>query len=153
MNLDSQLLIFDAALIQLVATAAMTGIIWLVQLVHYPMFAGIDQPSFLQWHEFHSRRITYIVAPLMLAELVLSAYLSYELTSAAQFSVFFLALMVWASTFFLSVPLHNRLGQKHESTLIEALIKTNWPRTIAYSLKLALASVVALTCAVMTHAK
>ncbi len=142
MQIESAPIIFDAVLIQLVATAAMTGVIWIVQLVHYPMFAGLDEKTFLKWHEFHSSRISFIVVPLMACEMILSIYLSYELKSVWQYVVLACTLLIWGSTFLLSVPLHARLGLQRESGLIESLIRTNWPRTVAYSVKLVLTIVV-----------
>jgi hypothetical protein len=44
--------------------------------------------------------------------------------------------LVWASTFALSVPLHNQLTlEGYNLETIQQLVKTNWPRTILWSLK------------------
>jgi hypothetical protein len=32
----------------------MTGVIWLIQIVHYPAFALIDPNKFLEFHAMHS---------------------------------------------------------------------------------------------------
>lgn len=128
----------------LAATSAMTGILWLVQLVHYPMFDGLNESSFRNWHEFHSRRISYIVAPLMIFDLGMAFALSYWLRSPLSYVATGLTVLVWLLTFFVSVPLHDKLGSNGEvvgnvkAQLIARLVLTNWPRTIAYSLKLAL---------------
>lgn len=44
-------------------------------------------------------------------------------------------LLIWASTFFLSVPLHTKLLTEFEPSVIQKLITTNWPRTILWSLR------------------
>ena len=49
------------------ATLALVGLIWTVQLVHYPLMAEV-RTGFARYHELHRERITWIVAPLMGAE-------------------------------------------------------------------------------------
>lgn len=124
-------------LLHLTATAAMFGVIWLVQLVHYPIFLGLSEKEFQTWHEFHSRRISYLVAPLMVFELFSSLVMSDYDPSAVNLMVLVLTIGIWLSTFLLSVPLHNQLAkQGFDQALITRLINTNWPRTIFYSVKL-----------------
>ena len=54
---------------QLVSTLFMTGLIWCVQLVHYPLFARVGEGTFSAYEQDHQRRITWIVMPVMLVEL------------------------------------------------------------------------------------
>ena len=120
----------------------MTGLLWLVQIVHYPMFEGLAESQFVGWHEFHSRRISTIVAPLMVFDLLASAALSYLLRSPLSYFATGLTVFVWLTTFLVSVPLHTKLGGASEKSqalkaqLIARLVSTNWLRTSAYSLKL-----------------
>ena len=44
----------------------LTGVIWTIQIVHYPSFHYIDKLSFVNFHQFHERRISIIVMPLMM---------------------------------------------------------------------------------------
>ncbi len=49
-------------------------------------------------------------------------------------------LLIWLSTFLLSVPCHEHLAKTdmNETSLIEKiqrLVKTNWPRTILWTLR------------------
>ena len=53
----------------------MTGLIWLIQLVHYPLMDRIPPDGFIEFHQSHSFRITWIVAPVMLLELMTSILL------------------------------------------------------------------------------
>jgi len=55
-----------ALLIQSFATFAMTGLIWLIQGVHYPLLAKIGANEFTEYVHLHAKDITYIVGPLML---------------------------------------------------------------------------------------
>ena len=56
-------------LIQTLATAMMTGIIWFVQIVHYPLFTQIPKEGFTRYEQSHTVRTGWVVAPLMLLEL------------------------------------------------------------------------------------
>jgi hypothetical protein len=84
---------------QALATAAMCGLIWFVQVVHYPLFGGIDAPR------------------------------------AADY-----AIQNQASTLFVQVPLHARLARDgHAPADVTALVRTNWLRTIGWTVRAVLA--------------
>lgn len=129
----------------LMVTAMLTGLIWTIQLVHYPSFAFVEALQFPGFHAFHSQRITVIVAPLMLAEVALALWGVWQWP---QERVLWLAGLlvgvVWLSTVFLQIPLHNRLGAGLNLELVENLVAGNWVRTIAWSLKTLVLGYVAL---------
>ena len=130
------------------ATLAMTGILWLVQLVQYPLFLGLERTTFQRWHGLHSARITYVVGPLMLLELATAALALFPGRGGGfPAPLFFLAttLAIFAWTAFVSVPLHDRLQAKgFDEPVIRRLIRTNWARTLLYSAKTL--AIVALCC-------
>ncbi|NIP85737.1 MAG: hypothetical protein GTO03_09310, partial [Planctomycetales bacterium] len=64
-------------LIQLATTLMMAGLIWFVQIVHYPLFAAVGEGEFPAFERKHQRLTTCVVAPLMLAELATAAGLVY----------------------------------------------------------------------------
>jgi hypothetical protein len=124
------------------ATALMTGVLWIIQLLHYPMFLGLQLEQFLQWHQFHTRRITPLVAPLMIFEFVVGGYLCWLNINNLFFYIFSLTVLVWLSTFLLSVPLHQRLEKNNfNKRTVDLLVLTNWPRTLFYSVKFILVAV------------
>ena len=51
------------------SASAMAGIIWYVQLVHYPLFAEVGADAWFVYHADHERRTGWVVAPLMVVEL------------------------------------------------------------------------------------
>ncbi|MFM8892881.1 MAG: hypothetical protein ACKOTB_14930, partial [Planctomycetia bacterium] len=55
-------------LVHLVATAYMTGVIWFVQLVHYPLMAGWPHDQFAVWEARHRDLTGFVVIPGMLLE-------------------------------------------------------------------------------------
>jgi hypothetical protein len=60
----------------LALAAYMTGVIWVVHVVHYPLFALVGAAGFADYHAEHSRRITPVVAPAMLAHVAVAAALA-----------------------------------------------------------------------------
>ncbi len=117
-------------LIQLCSCLFLTGLIWTIQLVHYPSFDFVEKNIFSQFHNFHSNRITLIVGPAMLAELVSAFFLYTEQGWLLNLtSVIFL----WAVTAFVSVPLHKKLEKEPNPDLIRKLVLSNWIRTSLWS--------------------
>ena len=62
-------------LLNFALAAYLTGVIWTVQLVHYPGFAQVAQESFGAFHRLHSRRISWVVLGPMVLELLLAGAL------------------------------------------------------------------------------
>jgi hypothetical protein len=123
--------------IQLFCTYAMTGIIWFVQLVHYPLFDRVASDRWMEFHRAHSTRITWIVAPLMLLELVAAIYFYVSpagiMNRSEKEIAAVLVIFIWLSTFALQVPQHNRLAKGFLADAHRRLVVTNWVRTIAWS--------------------
>ena len=114
----------------------MVGVIWLVQLVQYPMFEYLDRATFTRSHAFHSSAIGWVVGPPMLAELLLAGAILWRrgLADTPAVSGFLLVLTLWALTFFVIVPLHNQLGSDGFSPGVhQALVKWNWLRTLGWT--------------------
>jgi len=135
------------SLIQLVASSAMFGIIWLVQLVLYPAFASIDESRWFGFHKLHTDNITWLVGPLMCVELAVSLATFLMRPSAWSGVGLALTLSLWAMTFFRSVPLHMRLSRSRDSAertvLVEALLRHNLWRSLLWTARLIVAVVLA----------
>lgn len=120
-----------------ISTVFMCGLIWLVQLVHYPYFKYVSEEDFVIAQNFHMKYITIIVMPIMLIELFTGIYLLVspiaEVFQGIIFVNFALLVLIWLSTHFLSVPLHNKLTIGKNEGLINDLTKSNWPRTILWT--------------------
>ncbi|QNE41499.1 hypothetical protein F1C16_18990 [Hymenobacter sp. NBH84] len=123
-------------------TAYLTGVIWTVQLVVYPAFAEVAPERFAAFHQRHSTRISWVVLAPMVAELGLALWLAWQgraTLGAAGWVGLALVVAIWAATFFVSVPFHNRLGQHgYDYVAIDGLIRTNWLRTVLWTVRLAL---------------
>ena len=125
--------------LQLISCAFLSGLIWTVQVLQYPTFKFVSETQFQRFHGFHTKRITFVVLPMMVLELVTGAAL---VLNAADSIMLWLNLfgivLIWLCTFFISVPLHNLLAQEGNTKTIERLISTNWVRTILWSVRLCL---------------
>ncbi len=60
------------------ATFLMVGLIWFVQVVHYPQFALVGEEYFVRYEAAHVRATTYVVLLPMLVELVTAIMLAWE---------------------------------------------------------------------------
>ena len=94
---------------------------------------------FKRFHKHHTRQITWVVAPLMLTELVSGAILLYYERNWVVVLGFAGIIVLWLWTFFVSVPIHEVLEKHgHDLGMIEKLIWSNWPRTLIWSARLML---------------
>jgi hypothetical protein len=123
----------------------MAGLIWFVQIVHYPLMREVPPAGFVAYEIAHARLTTRVVAPVMLVELLSSVLLALsvgnlqgEQTLLARVGVGLLAI-VWASTFFVQVPTHAKLARGFQIDVWRLLVRTNWVRTIAWSARAVLA--------------
>ncbi len=127
-------------LLHLLATLAMLGVIWIVQLVHYPLFAGVGAEGYPAYQAGHEARITWIVGPLMVLELgtavALVAGPRLEGVPAWMPLVgLVLVGVIWASTAFVQVPLHRALSGGFDAEMHGRLVFSNWLRTAAWTLR------------------
>ncbi len=118
------------------ATWALVGLIWTVQIVHYPLFAQVGADAFRSYHARHTRRITWIVAPLMATEL-LTAVLLVVRGAREPWLLASLAPLAfnWLSTWRTQIPLHNRLATGFDAAVHRRLVTTNWWRTAAWTIR------------------
>lgn len=126
------------ALLHAASTLAMAGLIWFVQLVHYPLFRFAASGDFPQFAASHQKRTTAIVLPLMTLELATALALTLRPPAGSKaLALAGLALLglIWLSTALVQVPLHRKLGRRFDSETARRLVATNWIRTAAWSLR------------------
>ena len=120
------------------ATWALCGLIWTVQLVIYPQFERVGSEAFSAYHAAHMKRITWVVAPLMFAELGTAIWLLFReqgSEGALLLSFVFLALN-WASTALVQVPLHQQLEREGgDVRTCQKLTLSNWIRTAGWTIR------------------
>lgn len=133
-------------ILHLVSTSIMVGVIWIIQLVHYPTFLFIDKQKYMKFQEFHMSRVSYIVMPTMIAELFSGIYILFY-NNVLMVNTFFLLasfslFLNWVITALVFVKIHNGLLIKYEKNIILLLVKLNWLRTILWSLRLVFLAII-----------
>lgn len=137
------------ALIHLLATTAMAGLIWFVQVVHYPLFADVPASASTAYAERHQRLTARVVGAPMAVEGVCALWLFFAPPAGVGRLLPFIAGLILAvvlgSTVMLQVPRHGRLAQTTSADEIDkvvtSLVTTNWVRTIGWSTRSVLAAV------------
>lgn len=128
---------------QAIASCAMCGLIWFVQVVHYPLFASIDVSTSSDYADRNQQRTPWVVIPPMLIEAVTAAIIAAQPPSGIgrPIAVAGLAMVaaLWLSTLLVQMPLHARLKQGHPPQLVTSLVRTNWIRTALWSARALLA--------------
>lgn len=121
------------------ATLAMAGLIWFVQIVHYPLFASVSRSHFADYERLNLQRTTRVVAPLMLIEALTATLIVLgDLTPSDRITAWIglaLVLLIWLSTVLVQVPLHRRLAEGYDAGAIAYLVRSNWVRTVAWTLR------------------
>ena len=125
-------------LLNLGSTFYMVGLIWFVQVVHYPLMRDVGPESYSRYQEQHQRRTTLVVGPAMLIEAFTSVLMVFfpPIPNAALLLLGVgLLLLIWVSTALLQVPCHGQLVSGFNEKAHRQLVLTNWIRTIAWTLR------------------
>jgi len=125
-------------ILHLLATGFMTGLIWFVQVVHYPLFAAVGHDAFRDYERRHLQRTGPVVGPPMLVELACAIWLALSGGTLALIGLGLLV-VVWLSTWGRQVPLHQRLTTRRDPGDVRQLVASNWVRTIAWTARLPIA--------------
>ena len=136
----------DAALLTCAASTFYgVGMIWILQLNHYPLYAVVGRDAFTGYMAAHNRRL---LLPVVLPSMVAAAsslwlWLDSLAKSAASipFVIVLLNGCIMASTIFVQGPAHRQLEHHGFSNdIIDRIVATNWVRTVAWSVNGALVS-------------
>ena len=126
-------------LIHAAVTLIMVGLIWFVQVVHYPLLSSVGNSEFTAYENHHRSIIKWLVAPLMMTEGVTAiALLVFPPAAATDLQLWLgvvLLSLIWFSTAFVQVPCHNVLSKAFDPVVHQRLVRTNWLRTIGWSLR------------------
>ncbi len=126
-------------LLNLVASWTMVGVIWFVQVVHYPLLAVVPVESATSVAVEHQRRTGWVVMIPMTVEGVTTLLLLGMVPDGVAWFVPWLAGLPLAvallATVLLSVPRHARMAANPDATVGRELVTTNWVRTIAWTLR------------------
>jgi len=126
----------------LVCSLLMTGVIWFVQIVHYPLFHKVSGDTFKTYEKNHQKLTSFVVVPLMLGEsasAVLMIIIAHDMIPSFLMWINFLFVVaIWAVTFSVQVPLHRKLANGYDSKYVDLLVRTNSIRVVLWTVKSAL---------------
>lgn len=129
-------------ILNLISTWFMIGLIWLIQIVHYPLFSRVGEHQFIEYQQQHANRISPIVAIPMLIELTTAILLCIAsptpLRRPMMIACLILVIIIWLSTAILQIPAHSRLSRGFDNHAYSILVASNWIRTIAWTARGAL---------------
>ncbi len=125
--------------VNVLVTVMMTGIVYFVHFVHYPLFYAVPAEHMPEYSERNSLLTSFVVVPLMLVETVTTVWLAND-PVFPNLNLYFnlgmvLVAILWASTLFLQMPCHRKLSQRYDAKVIAFLIRSNWIRIIAWSVR------------------
>jgi hypothetical protein len=119
------------------SSLVMTGVIWFVQIVHYPLLAIVPVDNARVVAGEHQSRTAWVVGAPMAIEGVTTLWLMFDRPVQVSW------LLAWTGgvcvavallcTVALSVPRHARMAETPDESVGRELVVTNWPRTIAWT--------------------
>ena len=126
--------------IHLIATSIMVGVIWVIQLVHYPSFHFIELKQYTTFQKFHMSRISFVVIPAMLTELftLILFIISTDPIDTLVTVSGLLLVLIWLMTAVFFSGVHQKLTLGYDKTVVNKLVKLNWGRTLLWTLRLLL---------------
>jgi hypothetical protein len=126
-------------LVNTAATWVMVGVIWVMQLVHYPLFANVGAAEFPAYELSHMARISTLVIPVMLVEAITAFMLALTppagVSPALPWVGLGLVVFIWGATFLFQDVQHSTLARGFDPDVLAALLQSNWLRTIAWTLR------------------
>lgn len=124
-------------LLNVVSTWTMVGVIWFVQIVHYPLLSVVPVESAANVAVEHQRRTGWVVMAPMAVEGVTTLLLLAMVPSGVAWFVPWLAgiplALALGATVLLSVPRHARMATSPDAQVGRELVSTNWVRTVAWT--------------------
>jgi len=120
----------------------MIGVSIVTQFVTYPSFKFIDIKEFSNFHKVYTKKMLFIVGPIMSIEFLSTVVLLYKNTNLQFFIQFSLVSLIWILTFLLIVPIHNKLQNQFNNKLNKKLIKFNGIRSFLWITKLFFLSII-----------
>lgn len=124
-------------LICLVTTFYFIGLIWIIQIVHYPLFAYVGTTEFTLYHSEHGKRISTILGLPVLLTLLSALWMFWQRPAPvplwAVIVNFVCACTLWILTAYLFIPLHRQLGKGYAAHTVDQLVQSNWLRTFLWT--------------------
>jgi hypothetical protein len=127
-----------AFIITLALTLYMTGMIWSMQVLEYPLFALVGPKEFPAYHQRHNQALPIFVILPSIAAFVSAIALIFtrpaRLPLWSPIVIAVLDFVVIIATIAREAPLHAKLDRAGQSsTVIQQLVRGNWIRTVLWT--------------------
>lgn len=126
-------------LIHTATTLILAGLIWTIQIVHYPLFSKVGTQAFVAYEMAHTTRILLLVLPLMFIELMTAFALAFYRIDGIPSLLLWIGLvavlLIWVLTGLVNGPQHTVLSRGYDANTHQALVFTNWLRTALWTLR------------------
>ena len=118
----------------------MVGVSLITHFVTYPSFKLIKSITFSEFHKSYTKKMLFIVAPIMTTELISTILIVIFDINYSFIDIILLGvlMLIWVLTFYMIVPIHNKLSVNYNKDLNQKLIKYNGLRTTFWIIKLLL---------------
>ena len=127
----------DPLTIHIISTSIMVGVIWVIQLVHYPSFKYVNESDYIIFQKYHMSNISYIVFPVMFTELITALIILFFGEKSLFFVLSLICLfLIWVITGVLFTKYHSILKEGKDLMIIEKMIKANWIRALLWTMRL-----------------
>jgi len=121
--------------LKIVIDFALVVLIWTVQLIIYPSFLHYEKRALVKWHTTYTLRISFLVAPLMLAQLGLASAAAFYNSTWHTLGSLCGVLVLFGITFLIFVPMHKTISDGlADMRLLQRLVRLNWWRTFLWTL-------------------
>jgi hypothetical protein len=121
----------------LASTLVLIGIIWTVQLVHYPLMALVGEEHFIAYEAAHAPRMAAVVMLPWTLQGISTLGLLLVRPSGVPLVLLLAAAVISAIpvlvTVLASVPAHARLCAGFDARVHHRLVRSNWLRTLAWT--------------------
>ena len=110
-------------------------LIWAVQLVIYPSFSQYSNANLFKWHKTYTQRVTFIVLPLMIGQLVIVLFQLFQNVDWYTICSSIIIGLLWLLTFTVFVPLHQSIDKEQPvNNVCLKLVSYNWIRTLLWNM-------------------
>lgn len=119
---------------RMLADVGLVVLIWITELITYPSFKRIKESELQEWHPIYTKRISFLVAPLMFVQASTGLLHLYSNTNIFSIMAFAFVLLTFYITFFIAVPLHNQIEKEMDiKGAVGALNAKNKYRTLVWT--------------------
>ena len=101
----------------------MAGLIWFVQIVHYPLFHKVSEDTSVAYADEHQTRTAWVVGLPMLIEGITTVWLFFDPVGSRVLPLIggLVLAKVHLSTIFLQVPRHGELTRGYNREIVTKL--------------------------------